>query len=594
MNHVILALTLMFIAARVPAAMAQGGPAGNAHPQEALLDSSVLPNPLGDDRGGQAGSEPSAAGRRMATTEKHVFAGEVDLEPLRALPVSHNGRVKTLDTLARETIRSITGRADYLDIVPIMDDAGVVVSVNKLRYDPLFTFFDLLAAPTYYLEKPLIHVTYLPARRAFIETVVDDPRQQERWMLLTRLSPAMISAAFASVAERRGTDPQFARTLEELRLVADVLRLGHNNLLLVAPPEGATRWRHIVELPADASVRQAFARLGGAWRAGDADQVSALISQIAEELSALNSGSVSPSRLAVEVLSNRAHLFDVGAWLYLLAFVALLLSFGTNWRSVYMFGVSVFLLAVLAHAAGFAARWWIAERLPIQNQFESMTGLALGGAIAGLIIMLWKRQAIFAAAGAGVGFLILLAATQTGVPGETIGREAAILNTSWLLKYHVSTVLVSYGLITLGAVVSSLYLAMHYLGRRSSAAELAGFAAQGLNVGASVNSGRRRLLLDLDRAQMTVLQLAFWALGVGILLGAWWADHSWGRWWAFDPKETWALLTWIVYLIVIHVRLGMRGDRGLVTAWLSVAGFIVMLWTYFGVNLLLPGLHAYA
>jgi ABC-type transport system involved in cytochrome c biogenesis permease subunit len=107
-------------------------------------------------------------------------------------------------------------------------------------------------------------------------------------------------------------------------------------------------------------------------------------------------------------------------------------------------------------------------------------------------------------------------------------------------------------------------------------------------------AGRERTLADLDRAQMTVLQLAFWTLGVGILLGAWWADHSWGRWWAFDPKETWALLTWIVYLIVIHVRQVAGRNRALITAWLSVVGFIVMLWTYFGVNLLLPGLHAYA
>ncbi len=67
----------------------------------------------------------------------------------------------------------------------------------------------------------------------------------------------------------------------------------------------------------------------------------------------------------------------------------------------------------------------------------------------------------------------------------------------------------------------------------------------------------------------------------------------WGRFWAFDPKETWALVTWIIYLIVIHVRL-VAPKRGLVTAFLSVLGFLVMLWTYFGVNLLLPGLHAYA
>jgi ABC-type transport system involved in cytochrome c biogenesis permease subunit len=120
-------------------------------------------------------------------------------------------------------------------------------------------------------------------------------------------------------------------------------------------------------------------------------------------------------------------------------------------------------------------------------------------------------------------------------------------------------------------------------------------AATALNLPSSAPRGLQRTLADLDRAQMTVLQLAFWTLGVGILLGAWWADHSWGRWWAFDPKETWALITWIIYLIVVHVRVGAAGhNRALITAWLSVLGFIVMLWTYFGVNLLLPGLHAYA
>ena len=113
-------------------------------------------------------------------------------------------------------------------------------------------------------------------------------------------------------------------------------------------------------------------------------------------------------------------------------------------------------------------------------------------------------------------------------------------------------------------------------------------------VGTDGDTSRAKLLSELDAAQMIVLQLAFWTLGVGILLGAWWADHSWGRWWAFDPKETWALITWIVYLIVVHVRIGAPAKKGITTAWLSVAGFIVMLWTYFGVNLLLPGLHAYA
>jgi len=262
-------------------------------------------------------------------------------------------------------------------------------------------------------------------------------------------------------------------------------------------------------------------------------------------------------------------------------------------------------LAVALHAFGFISRCIIAERFAIQNQFESMTGLSLFGTIVGLSIMILKRQWLFGAAAAGVGFLVLITATQTEIPGRFIEREAAILNTSVLLKYHVTTVLCSYGLISLGFIVSLFYLGTHYAAKlrgRDAAARAAVYsggqadlvAATALNLDSDTPHGPARTLSDLDKAQMTVLQLAFWGLGVGILLGAWWADHSWGRWWAFDPKETWALVTGIIYLIVIHVRVTTGHNRGLVTAWLSVLGFFVMLWTYFGVNLILPGLHAYA
>ncbi|CAG0973693.1 partial Cytochrome c biogenesis protein CcsA, partial [Anaerolineae bacterium] len=136
----------------------------------------------------------------------------------------------------------------------------------------------------------------------------------------------------------------------------------------------------------------------------------------------------------------------------------------------------------------------------------------------------------------------------------------------------------------------------HYLAAKPSLATAgsAPLESVGMTTDTGSTATRARVLHDLDRAQMTVLQLAFWTLGVGILLGAWWADQSWGRWWAFDPKETWALVTWIVYLIVIHLRFTGVRNKPLMTAWMSVVGFIVMIWTYFGVNLLLPGLHAYA
>jgi cytochrome c-type biogenesis protein CcsB len=320
-------------------------------------------------------------------------------------------------------------------------------------------------------------------------------------------------------------------------------------------------------------------------------------------LPTINSGLYPTSSRSLELAYNKTNAFEWGYWVYFFSLLALVLAFGTGRRWLIVTGNALLIAALALHAFGFVARCLIAERFAIQNQFESMTGLSLFAAVVGLAIMIARRQWLFGAAAAACGFLVLITATETAIPGKDIGREAAILNTSVLLKYHVTTVLTSYGLITLGFVCSLFYLATHYgakmFGRQQTPA-LAVAAVGGGAIGGSDSDPEpttaptlARTLGDLDTAQMIILQLAFWTLGVGILLGAWWADHSWGRWWAFDPKETWALITWIVYLIVIHVRFGAK-NKALVTAWLSVAGFIVMLWTYFGVNLLLPGLHAYA
>ncbi|MCA9297673.1 MAG: cytochrome c biogenesis protein CcsA, partial [Phycisphaerales bacterium] len=342
---------------------------------------------------------------------------------------------------------------------------------------------------------------------------------------------------------------------------------------------------HLSTLAADHPARVAALDLGRAWRARDAAAVNDAARIIAAELPKIHPTVYPGSRRDLELAYNRSKPFEWGYWMYFVSLLALILAFGTERRWLIVTGV-VFLFAALGlHAFGFGARCIIAERFAIQNQYESMTGVSLFAVLLASVLMLVRRQWLFGAAAAAVGFMILITATQTGIPGSSIEREAAILNTSVLLKYHVTTVLVSYGLIALGFVISLFYLLAHFL-QRNAPQDVDAIASAALGTGT-------RTLRDLDRAQMTVLQLAFWTLGVGILLGAWWADHSWGRWWAFDPKETWALATWIIYLIVIHVRFGAK-NRGLTTAWLSIVGFVVMLWTYFGVNLLLPGLHAYA
>lgn len=570
-------VSMSFLLALVAAAHAQ--PAGNEHPQTRMLSGEGLTNPFG---------APARADAQPATIDaKSAFARAVDLGPLRDLAVYHNGRVKILDTLARETVAGIAGRKDYYDLRPRDDDPS---RSSRVRYDPLFTFLDIIIDPSYYNDKRLLGASLL-IREAMLQQEYPDPAQFEARKKYERLTPALVARRFDALAASQNMTDAFRSGLGDL-YQARALYLGSAaNLLMVASDAPDKPWSHLSTLPGDSSIARAALALGQAWRAGDAAKVNEAARTLAAELPRINSEHYPTTRRSLERFYNASNAFEWGMWLYAGAVVTLLLALGTGRPSIRGVGIAFLALAVGMHLLGFGLRCIIAERYSIQNQFESMTGVSLFAAMVGVALAIVRRQIIFATAAAGVGFLILVTATQTGIPGTTIQREAAILNTSVLLKYHVTIVLFSYGLISLGFITSLFYLFTHYFRREAAVAGVSG-AALGLAPGQI--AGRARILADLDRAQMTILQLAFWALGVGILLGAWWADHSWGRWWAFDPKELWALVTWIVYLIVIHVRLAGIRDRGLTTAWLSVLGFFAMLWCYFGVNLLLPGLHAYA
>jgi cytochrome c-type biogenesis protein CcsB len=586
---------------------AQQAPAGNAHPQAEALRSANIVNPFGEAK--------KATDATQAT--KKAFSEAVDLTPLRDIAVYHNGRVKILGTLADELVTTITARKNFFDVVPEQVGGGGETKWRRVTYDPLFTYFDIIIDPAFYEDKALIGVPYHPLRREILERVwtpqtVKPGESAEAivlsWMKLGRLTPQM-------VMEQRGTISPMedgkisalkSRAINELEESVMEFYTAPRTLMLVPAAKPDEPWAHLGDLKADQPAVKAAAALGVAWRKGDAAAANTAIKQLAEALPKINPQAYPTTRRSLESLYNRAHFFDWGMWLYCFATLFLLLAFGTGRPWLSRTGLVLLVAAVVTHALGFGIRSYVAERYGIQNQFESMTGISLFAAIFGLSLMVFKKQQIFAAAAAAVGFLVLIAATQTGIPGKAIAREAAILNTSVLLKYHVTTVLLSYGLISLGFIVSLFYLATHYASKARSRAGTAAVAIPGggtialsamaLNEPADPSKpvGVYKVLADLDKAQMTILQLAFWVLGVGILLGAWWADHSWGRWWGFDPKEMWALVTWIVYLIVVHVRVAGAGNKGLKTAWLSVLGFIAMLWCYFGVNLLLPGLHAYA
>lgn len=620
-------------------------PAGNAHPQTQDI------NPAGVGQANAFGEARMVREGRATPAEKAAFARQLDLTPLRDLAVFHNGRVKIFDTLASEMVQTITGKrrydepgsmhaTDVREVSPTVAPKGE--AAPNVAYDPVFTLLDMVIDPAYYLDKPLLGVNFLPLRREIVEsefkTVQGDGADDlvTKYLRLGRVTPLMADRWGPRIQQSHMGEPAYMEALGRTNYFMQLFGEAKANFEMVAPSRRDLPWQHISTLEENHPARAAALALGQAWRARDAAGANAAIATLAAELPKIHADVYPTTRRSLEMFYNRLDAFEWGWVLYAVSLVALLLAFGTHRRWLAWLGGITLAGGCIMHATGFIARCLIAERFAIQNQFESMTGLSLFAVVLALGIMLFRRQWLFGAAAAATGFMVLVTATQTAMPGQTIEREAAILNTSVLLKYHVTIVLVSYGLIALGFVIALFYLGAYYFGkkrggpgagqRRDNTGDglpaggrlaLAGAGDAAMSVDAAALSAPStvevplvsaalaregeapaatidKTLADLDTAQMIVLQLAFWTLGVGILLGAWWADHSWGRWWAFDPKETWALITWIVYLIVIHARIAYPRNKATMTAWLSVVGFFIMLWTYFGVNLLLPGLHAYA
>jgi len=173
------------------------------------------------------------------------------------------------------------------------------------------------------------------------------------------------------------------------------------------------------------------------------------------------------------------------------------------------------------------------------------------------------------------------------------------LRSSWLIM-HVSVIMVSYAALLVGSLLSAAVLVTdrgQSLELRSSSIGSGGYrqaqlAADGGAAGLTLSSSSISLSEQLDSLSYRTITVGFLLLSIGIVSGAVWANEAWGSWWSWDPKETWALICWLVYAAYLHTRLS-RGWQGRRPALVAVAGFVVICVCYIGVNLLGIGLHSY-
>ena len=195
--------------------------------------------------------------------------------------------------------------------------------------------------------------------------------------------------------------------------------------------------------------------------------------------------------------------------------------------------------------------------------------------------------------------LICVAFASFALP-DTLQNAAPLvpaLRSSWLVM-HVSVIMMSYAALLVGSLLSAAVLFTQpgqAMELRSSSIGSGSFQKAGLQTdGGTVVLEAAPIALSerLDNLSYRTITVGFLLLTVGIISGAVWANEAWGSWWSWDPKETWALICWLVYAAYLHTRLS-RGWQGRRPAWVAVSGLFVISVCYIGVNLLGIGLHSY-
>ena len=226
----------------------------------------------------------------------------------------------------------------------------------------------------------------------------------------------------------------------------------------------------------------------------------------------------------------------------------------------------------LLHTLGLGLRWYIAGHSPMSNGYESMIFISWVTLLAGFI---FSRKSAFALSATAVLASMTLMVAHLSFMDPEITNLVPVLKSYWL-TLHVSVITGSYGFLGLGAILGLITLILLSL---------------------SNDKNRDRIANTID--ELTVinfktLTLGLYFLTIGTFLGAVWANESWGRYWGWDPKETWSLISIIIYSIVIHSR-RIPGMKDIFTFnLLSLFAFSSVLMTYFGVNYYLSGLHSYA
>jgi len=262
--------------------------------------------------------------------------------------------------------------------------------------------------------------------------------------------------------------------------------------------------------------------------------------------------------------------FEILRIIFFLSFLFYIISMISRKNKIISFISTVFfVLGFLSLTFNLSVRTVAAGRAPFSNLYESLMSFVWGLVLIYLIIEKSYKLNVLGIFASGITMVAVLYASV--LPKE-IEPLIPALKSHWLV-FHVLCFVFAYGAFAISFAAGIYYLILERIKKDSEE--------------------KKKLLVTVEEVIYKVIAFSFPWMTLGIITGAIWANNAWGTYWSWDPKETWSLITWLVYAAFLHARYNYKW-KGTVTAILAITGFAVVMFTYLGVNFLLAGLHSYA
>ncbi len=495
----------------------------------------------------------------------------------RLIVQDFRGRMKPLDTLARETVIKITKSRRFEGREPVEIFLGLPLHPEAWYAHPMIRAKNPGVRQLLGVDASARHV---PLSRVL---------RDDGYVLQN-----VVEEAHRTPSNRRDKTQQKLIVFDErVHLLFGALQ-GNPLRIFPIPDDPEDTWQSIEKVlevmpagdPRVGEFKVAAGTLFEGLLAGNDEQTSDGL-RLVHELQQRYGAVVVPTPLRVdsELTLNRVRPFVTSVAPYLVGFVLLISAYFVgllsqrggvwSWKNpLYAIGMSAFLAGFGIHLWGFVLRWIASSRGPLSNGHESLLWVALTVAFAGVLFEWISRTA---AVGALSSLLtaVVLGVSMLGTFDPSIGPLMPVLSSYWL-NIHVTVITASYGFLGLCCLLGLLTLVLFLVNWRQH------------------RPGVVRAIGILDQLNVDVMIFGIGLLTVGTLLGGVWANESWGRYWGWDPKETWALVSILLYAMILHFRWIPKLANPFVQAVSSFLAIWSIIMTYFGVNYLLMGMHSYA